>query len=298
MRGGRIHRQNAKHVALALDLVDHAGRHAAAAQRLDEALRIGIHEARACAHRAIGTDEKCLSRLAHSLFFPLEVSGEDLVEIVDGELEHEHADHLRAVENRTDGEAHGTSEVRAVGLEVDDLEIVAVFLLPHGTDLRAEQRVGVGAGLEIGAEFARFFVAVNNVERVGIDQHHVLEAEDFDRAGEELVQVGVGLAVSGGVTGRFVQVLLRSVGMRVRRGVVVLQVALSRTCRQVLFDDRRALDVFVQLRNEIVAVKRVELGAFLRRERGCTEFAVRGAEGAHAFDHGFAVGNGNDLVAQ
>ena len=283
---------------MALDLVDQIGRHAALAQGFEEAFRILDHEPRTAAHRIVGTDQIRLPGLTHPLLFPIETAREDLVEIVDRELQDEDSGHLRTVENRTDGEAHGASEIRAVGFEVGDLEIIAVLVLPHGPHLGAELGVGVGAVLQTGAELGGLFVAVNDVERIGVDQHHVLEAEDLHRAGEKLMQHGMRLSVGGDVARSFVQLLLLAVVVRICHGVVVLQVTLGGAVQQVLFEHRSSGHVFVQFRNEIVAVKSIELGTLLGRERGRAEFFVRGTECAHAFDNRLAVGNGNHLVAQ
>ncbi|MFN9941242.1 MAG: hypothetical protein ACK56I_17360, partial [bacterium] len=118
--------------------------------------------ARTTAHRAIGADQIRLAGFTHPLLFPFEIASEDCVEIVDRELEREDAGHLRTVENRTEREAHGSTEIRTVGFEIDDLEIVAIFLLAHAANLGAEQRVGVGTVLQTRAEFRRLFVAVND----------------------------------------------------------------------------------------------------------------------------------------
>ena len=102
---------------------------------------------------------------------------------------------MRTVEDRAESKAHGTSEVRPVSLEVGNLEIITVLLRAHFTHLGAERGVGVGTGLEVRAQLACFFVTVNDVERVGVDQHHILETENPDRPGKELVQLGMGLSV-------------------------------------------------------------------------------------------------------
>ena len=294
----RLDRHRANHIPLLFDSLDHRCRHAALPEKFEKALGVRVHEARATAHGLVGANEIGLACLAHPLVRPIEIAGQDLVEVVDRKLQHQQTNHLRTIKNRAHRKSHRLAKARTIRLKISDFEIIAVIVATHRSNLRSHQRVGVGTRLKVGRKLAGLLIAVNNFHAFSIDQHHILKSKNLHRTLKGLVVGLVNFGVRGFVRFRFLQILLFAVRMGIVRKVVILQISLGRLYRQVLLEHRLSIDLLVELRKEIVFIKPFEFLRLLLRQRRGIEALVRCAKIPHAIDGHMAVRHGNDLIPQ
>ena len=128
----------------------------------------------------------------------------------------------------------------------------------EAADERGQLRVGIRAALEVRGKLGRLRVAVDDIERVGIDDEEIGEAEDCDGAGELLVELGMDPPVLRRVAGGGFEDLFSAVRGRVGSEVVVLEIAGRRRGGEILFEDRLAAAPLVELREIVGGVERGE----------------------------------------
>ena len=158
--------------------------------------------------------------------------------------------------------------------------------------------VAVGTILEVGSELGGLFIAVDNVEVSSVDEHDVLEAEDFRCACKARMELFVDSSIVARVCRCRVQQRFGVVGVGVRSDVVVLQIAFRRRFGEILLDDGLAVDDFCQLREEHLRVKLLKLCGFIGVDGCLFELIVGFGEGLHALEHDPAIGHRDDLVSE
>ena len=264
------HRQLIDHVPLPLDLVDGCRRQRRAAERGDERLPVFDHESAPAPHQQIGPDEVAFPRLSHSLPLPLEAPRGDADDPVDGKLEREDPDHLRAVEDRREDKPHRQSRIGHVGFDVGNPEGILVTRVgeQHGSpgEIRSRERPGLQVRGEVGA----FFQRIDDLEGVVVDEEDVLVAK---QRGGPLHPIADGLMNDA------VFRIISALGERgtltfgpdatlLGEKVVVLEVALSRLRRQILLDHRRPAEMALEFGDELLGIPATQFLVLLRFEGG------------------------------
>ena len=168
----------------------------------------------------------------------------------------------------------------------------------EAADERGQLRGGVGTDLEVRGKLGRLRVAVDDVERVGVDDEEIGEAEDRDGAGELLVEPGVDLTVFPGVAGRSFEKVLLTVGGRVGGEVVVLEGAGRRRGGEILLDNRLTAAPLVELRQVVGGVERGQRLFLGGREPGVGEFREGRRELPRRPGHCLAVRHRDHLIAE
>ena len=288
------------HVPLPLDLVDGCRRQRRAAERGHERLPVFDHESAPAPHQQIGPDEVALARLSHSLPLPLEAPRGDADDPVDGELQREDPDHLRAVEDRREDKPHRQSRIGHVGFDVGNPKGILVTRVGEQHGSPGEIRSRVRPGLQVRGEVGAFFQRIDDLEGVVVDEEDVLVAKQH---GGPLHPIADGLMNDA---------VFRIIGALGERGtltfgpdatllgekVVVLEVALSRLRRQILLDHRRPAEVALEFGDELLGIPATQFLVLLRFEGGVFQAGKAAAEASDPVGRHPTVGNREDLIAE
>ena len=293
-----VDRQKAHRRSQGPHLLEHVPRDSLVGERGQQALGVLDHEAGAAAECPVWADEIALAGLSEPGIRPGVICREHLVERLDRKLEDEDPEQLRSLVDRAADEGHRLAEAGGKLLEVGDHEVVALLVPLEAADERGQLCGRVGADLEVRGELGGLRVAVNDVERIGIDDEEILETENPDGTGKLLVEAGVDPPVFRGVARGGFEGLLPSIRGRVGGEVVVLKVARRRRGREILLENRLATAALVELREVVSGVERRQRFRLRRGERRLGELAVGGREIPRCGRHRLAVRHRDHLIAE
>ena len=205
----------------------------------------------ALAHR---TDGVRFARFAEAGSF-----GHDRFDLIDRDLEQQHANQLAARVDRAADEARRVVVGRQIGFVIDHADEAGCRLVANHAEAAAEVRTGVGTVLQRGREVEFLERRVDDAARSGIDQEHVVVTELVAIAVDHRMELRVEFAV------------LRLVETRRRTEQLVLlaQLVLVGFDEVVLVEDRIVVE-HPQVANGILpfafaGIPLLELGAELVR---------------------------------